>query len=127
MRLSLIVPLLALTAITVYAQQAMPRMTNVEPDNGKAGDILTVSGEHLDKGEVVELYLTDGKKDTKVRMTEQGPTVIKFKVPDKVTPGRFALMSPRDVMTRSPLLASAAETLLPKRASATGQIEAKKR
>jgi len=41
---------------------------------------------------VVELYLTDGKKDTKVRMTEQGPTVIKFKVPDKVTTGRFALM-----------------------------------
>ena len=73
MRLSLIVPLLALAAITVYAQQVMPRMTNVEPDNGKAGDILTVSGEHLDKGEVVELYLTDGKKDTKVRMTEQGP------------------------------------------------------
>ena len=92
MRLSLIVPLLALAAIAVYAQQAMPRMTNVEPDNGKAGDILTVSGEHLDKGEVVELYLTDGKNDTKVRMTEQGPTVIKFKVPDKVTPGRFALM-----------------------------------
>ena len=47
MKLSLIVPLLALPAIAVYAQQAMPRMTNVEPDNGKAGDILTVSGEHL--------------------------------------------------------------------------------
>src|SRR5258708_13808409 len=90
--MSLIVPLLALAAIAVYAQQAMPRMTNVEPDNGKAGDILTVSGEHLDKGEVVELYLTDGKKDTKVQMTEQSPTAIKFKVPDKAGAGRFALM-----------------------------------
>ncbi len=54
MRLSLIVPLLALAAIAVCAQQAMPRMTNVEPDNGKAGDILTVSGEHLDKGVIVK-------------------------------------------------------------------------
>src|SRR5229473_2532059 len=92
MRLSLITPVLALAAFALYAQQAMPRMTGVEPDNGKAGDVLTVSGEHLDKGEVMELYLTDGKNDTKVRMTEQGPTVIKFKVPEKVTPGRFALM-----------------------------------
>jgi hypothetical protein len=86
-------PLLMLAAIVLYAQQqAMPRMTGVEPDSGKAGDILTVSGEHLDKGEVVELYLTDGKKDTKVQLTEQGPTAIKFKVPEKATAGRFALL-----------------------------------
>jgi IPT/TIG domain-containing protein len=84
--------LLAVAAIVLYAQQTMPRMTSVEPDSAKAGDILTVSGEHLDKGEVVELYLTDGKKDTKCQMTEQSPTAIKFKIPDKVTAGRFALM-----------------------------------
>jgi hypothetical protein len=92
MKLSLIMPVLATVAIALYAQQAMPRMTNVEPDSAKAGDILTVSGEHLAKGEVVEVYLTDGKKDTKVQVTEQGPTAIKFKVPDKATAGRFALM-----------------------------------
>lgn len=92
MRLSLIAPLLVLTAGFLYAQQAMPRMTGIEPDTGKAGDVLTVSGEHLDKGEVVEVYLTDGKKDTKVAITEQGATSIKFKIPTKVTAGRFALM-----------------------------------
>jgi nitrous oxidase accessory protein NosD len=85
-------PVLAAAVIALYAQQTMPRMTNVEPDTAKAGDVLTVSGEHLDKGEVVELYLTDGKKDTKVQMTEQSSTAIKFKVPDKVVAGRFALM-----------------------------------
>ncbi|MBZ5592961.1 MAG: IPT/TIG domain-containing protein [Acidobacteriia bacterium] len=85
-------PLLVLTAVVLYAQQAMPRMTSVDPDSAKAGDILTVTGEHLDKGEVTELYLTDGKKDTKCQMTEQSPTALKFKVPDKVTAGRFALM-----------------------------------
>jgi hypothetical protein len=92
MKLSLIAPLLTLAGIVMYAQQAMPRMTSVEPDSAKAGDILTVSGEHLDKGEVAELYLTDGKKDTKVQVIEQGASAIKFKVPDKATAGRFALM-----------------------------------
>jgi hypothetical protein len=92
MKVSFITPLAALAAIALYAQQAMPRMTGVEPDSAKAGDVLTVSGEHLGKGEVVELYLTDGKKDTKVQMTEQGSTAIKFKVPDKAAAGRFALM-----------------------------------
>ena len=92
MRLSLNIALLALVAITLCGQQTMPRMTNVEPDNGKAGDILTVNGEHLDKSDVVELYLTDGKKDTKVQVTEQAATAIKFKIPPKCTPGRFALM-----------------------------------
>src|SRR6266851_8993761 len=92
MRLSLMTPLLVLTVIVLYAQQTMPRMTGIEPDSAKAGDVLTVSGEHLGKGEVVELYLTDGKKDTKVQMTEQGDTAIKFKVPEKAVAGRFALM-----------------------------------
>ena len=91
MRLSLTAALLALVAITLCGQQTMPRMTNVDPDSGKAGDILTVNGEHLDKSDVVELYLTDGKKDTQVQVTQQAATAIKFKVPEKCT-GRFALM-----------------------------------
>ena len=32
-----------------YAQQAMPRMTSVDPVNGKAGDVIAVSGENLQK------------------------------------------------------------------------------
>src|SRR5713226_6790112 len=91
MKLSLITPLLALAAIALYPQQAMPRMTGIEPDSAKAGDVLTISGEHLGKGEVVELYLTDGKKDTKVEVTDQAATAIKFKIP-KMAAGRFAVM-----------------------------------
>ena len=67
-------------------------MTTVEPESGKLGDILTVSGDNVDKTQVAELYLTDGKKDTKVEMTEQTPTSIKFKIPVKARPCRFALM-----------------------------------
>ena len=92
MRLSLMSALLVLTVVVLYAQQAMPRMTGVEPDSAKAGDILTVSGEHLDKGEVTEVYLTDGKKDHKAKITEQGPAALKIQVPEKVAAGRFALM-----------------------------------
>jgi len=91
MKLSLIVVLLTVASAALYAQQAMPRVTAVEPDNGKTGDVLTISGEHLGKGEVVELYLTDGKKDTKVEVTDQAATAIKFKIP-KMAAGRFAVM-----------------------------------
>jgi hypothetical protein len=92
MKLSRMAPLLVLAAGVLCAQQAMPRMTSVDPDTGKAGDIITVTGEHLSKGEVVEVYLTDGKKDTKVQVSEQGDTSLKIKIPDKAVAGRFALM-----------------------------------
>lgn len=91
MRLSLIMALLAISGVAA-GQQAMPRMTGVEPGNGKAGDVLTVSGENLDKAQVAELYLTDGKKDTKVSMTEQTASSIKFKIPAGAAAGRFSLM-----------------------------------
>ena len=91
MKLSFIA-LLTLFAAIALAQQAMPRMTTVEPGNGKAGDVLTVAGENLDKSAVVKLYLTDGKNDLEVQMTEQAATSIKFKIPDKAKAGRFSLM-----------------------------------
>jgi hypothetical protein len=92
MKLSVTAPLLVLVAGLLYAQQAMPRITSVDPDTAKAGDIITVTGEHLDKGEVVEVYLTDEKKDTKVEVTEQSSTSLKIKIPGNMATGRFALM-----------------------------------
>lgn len=70
----------------------MPRMVSVEPAVGKVGDILTVTGENLEKTHVAELFLTDGKNDIKVPITEQAATTIKFRIPSNVKPGRFALM-----------------------------------
>jgi IPT/TIG domain len=83
---------LALFASIAFAQQAMPRMTTVEPGNGKAGDVLTVAGENLDKAAVDKLYLTDGKNDLEVQVTEQAATSIKFKIPATAKAGRFSLM-----------------------------------
>jgi hypothetical protein len=97
MRLSVIPSvffILALLAISLLlqAQTGFPRMTSVEPGNGKAGDILDVAGENLDKANVAQIYLTDGKNDTKVEVTEQTASSVKFKIPASIKPGRFSLM-----------------------------------
>ncbi len=91
MKLSLMVSLL-LAASVAFAQQAMPRMTTVDPGNGKAGDVITVAGENLQKDQVAKVYLTDGKNDVLVEIMDQAATAIKFKIPTKVSSGRFALM-----------------------------------
>ncbi len=69
-----------------------PRMTGVEPGNGKAGDVITVAGENLDKAQVEQVFLTDGKNDLKLEITDQTGKVIKFKIPASAKSGRFALM-----------------------------------
>jgi hypothetical protein len=92
MKLSFAVPLFLAASLTAFAQQPMPRMTTVDPGNGKAGDEITVAGENLEKAHVAKVYLTDGKNDTALDLTEQTATSIKFKIPTKATAGRFALM-----------------------------------
>ena len=62
MKMSFIVPLL-LGCVSAWAQDAMPRMSTVEPGSGKAGDVVAVAGENLDKANVTKVYLTDGKND----------------------------------------------------------------
>ena len=91
MKLSFIVPLLLAANLAAYAQEAMPRMTTVEPQAGKTGDVVAVAGENLDKSNVAKVYLTDGKNDFPCEVTEQTATAIKFKIPVKAT-GRMALM-----------------------------------
>jgi hypothetical protein len=91
MKLSFIA-LLTLAASIACAQQAMPRITTVEPPNGKKGDVLTAAGENLAKPDVDKLYLTDGKNDLEVEVTEQAAAAVKFKVPAAAKAGRFSLM-----------------------------------
>lgn len=92
MKMSFVAPLLLAASFAIFAQEGMPKITTVAPDTGKIGDEITVSGEHLEKAQVAKLYLTDGKNDVLVEVTEQAATTLKFKIPAKATPGRFALM-----------------------------------
>ena len=91
MKLSFIFTLLLAASFAAWGQQAMPRMVSVDPQNGKVGDVLVVSGENLAKGSVAKLYLTDEKTDLECPIVEQTDTAIKFKIPAKAT-GRLALM-----------------------------------
>jgi hypothetical protein len=77
--------------LVVWAQ-SMPQMKSIDPGNGKSGAEFTVSGEHLGQASVAKLYLTTGSTDIEVAITSQTETSIKFKVPEKAKPGRFALL-----------------------------------
>ncbi|HLH44399.1 MAG TPA: IPT/TIG domain-containing protein [Bryobacteraceae bacterium] len=75
---------------TLYAQDM--RIVSVDPATAKVGEIVTVSGEAIDKKNVDMLYLTDGKTDIKVDVTEQSEKSIKFKVPESARGKRWAVM-----------------------------------
>jgi hypothetical protein len=91
MKLSFAIPILIVASIVAYADS--PRITAVDPPNGKAGDVISITGENLQKDAVAKVYLTDGTNDTPVEtITEQTATSIKFKIPAKLKPGRLALM-----------------------------------
>jgi hypothetical protein len=78
-------------SVSLCAYQGFPRLTTVEPDTGKVGDAISAKGENLGKSSLGELYLSDGKKDTKVVITEQSADEVKFKVP-QVKAGRYHLV-----------------------------------
>lgn len=69
----------------------VPILHAVHPESAKPGDVVTVSGDNLDKSRVTELYLTNGQVDLKVVITEQSATAIKFKVPEKAAAGRYTM------------------------------------
>lgn len=95
MRISLSsIPLYIALAVPAYSQPAagFPLVNSVEPESGRAGDVLNAHGENLGQDTVASVYLTDGKTDTKVLIIEQTAKSIKFRIPPEAKPGRFALM-----------------------------------
>jgi nitrous oxidase accessory protein NosD len=93
MKLSFVPTLLLAAGLCAVAQEPVPRMVSVDPLSGKAGDVIAVTGENLDKAKVDKVYLTDGKNDVPVEVTEQTDKTIKFKIPAKAATGeRLAIM-----------------------------------
>lgn len=82
---------LALPAIALCAS-GVPMMRALDKEEAKHGDTVIVSGESLGKANVGELYLTDGKNDLKVKITEQTNSAITFVVGKEVKFGRYSLM-----------------------------------
>lgn len=67
-------------------------MRAVDKDEAMRGDAVIATGENLSKANVAELYLTDGKNDIKLKVSEQTATSIKFLVGNEVRFGRYSLM-----------------------------------
>lgn len=76
----------------IIGQSTVPQMRKVDPASGRSGDVVAVTGDNLDQDTVAALYLTDGKEDVKVEITEQTTTVIKFRIPANAKTGRLMLM-----------------------------------
>ena len=91
MKLSFVAPILMIATLVLCAQEVMPRMSSVDPGSAKVGDVVTVTGENLDKANVAKVYLTNQKDDLTCEVTSQTATEIKLKVPAKAT-GRMAQM-----------------------------------
>ena len=87
---SLLIALALSPALVSFA--GFPRVTTVEPDTGKVGDIVTAKGENLDKSSVSEVYLTDGSHDMKVQIAQQTAAEVTFKVPSNLKAGQYHIL-----------------------------------
>jgi hypothetical protein len=105
-RYLLCVVLGSIFVLPTRAFEGFARMATVEPESGKVGDPVSAKGENLDKSNIAELYLTDGKNDFKAVIVEQTGAEIKFKVP-KAQAGRYHLMiltAKKDSMVEQPVV-----------------------
>lgn len=84
--LSLVIPAL------VFAAAGVPMMRSLDKDEAMRGDSVAVTGEHLGKENIAELYLTDGKNDIKLKITQQTDAAITFVIGKDVKFGRYSLM-----------------------------------
>jgi|SRR5581483_5758679 len=84
--------LLALLFIPALSRgfQGYPRCTALDPETAKTGDTVNVTCANADKSTVADFYLTDGKEDTKIAVTEYAGEKIKLQVPS-IKPGRYHL------------------------------------
>lgn len=69
-----------------------PVMHAVQPDNGKIGSVLRVSGIYLGKTRVDEVYLTDHTFDMMCKIMAQGEDYIEFRIPPSAKAGRLQLL-----------------------------------
>jgi len=72
------------------AFQGPPRCSAVDPDTAKTGDTVNVTCQNVDTTKFADLFLTDGKDDTKVTITDHTAEKITFQVP-RMKPGRYRL------------------------------------
>lgn len=90
--LALVAGVVPVTAAGSRDPGPTPLIKAVQPDSAKAGDDVTVSGTNLAKTTVAAVYLTQGEKTIKVKVTSQTETEVKFTIPADLKTGRFGIM-----------------------------------
>ena len=85
-----LIAVLLISCAALLAFQGQPRCTAVDPDTAKTGDTVNATCENVNKTTVADMYLTDGKDDTKVAVMEHTDDKVKFQVP-RIKPGRYHL------------------------------------
>ena len=83
-----LIAVLLISCAALVAFQGQPRCTAVDPDTAKTGDTVNITCSNVDKTTVADLYLTDGKDDTKIAVTGRSEDKIKVQVP-RIKPGRY--------------------------------------
>ncbi|MBI2817738.1 MAG: IPT/TIG domain-containing protein [Acidobacteria bacterium] len=68
--------------------EGTPRVTGIDPAEGKVNETATVAGENLGKDSIAAVLLSDDKADFKATIVEQAADKIAIKVPD-VKPGDY--------------------------------------
>jgi hypothetical protein len=91
MRLSLVLSLFCF-GLALPSPAQVPQMLTVQPESGKIGSVLRISGLYLDKAKVDEVYLTDHSFDMKVKVLDQTGDSIEFRIPPSAKPGRLQLL-----------------------------------
>ncbi|MCW5964869.1 MAG: hypothetical protein KIT83_12595 [Bryobacterales bacterium] len=90
--LGLLLLLVLALPLMLLAASGVPMMRALDKEEAKRGDVVMISGDNLGKANVAELYLTNGKDDFKVEITEQTTATLKFKVGKEIRFGRYSLM-----------------------------------
>jgi len=71
--------------------QIVTVMMDVTPDHATAAEVVTVTGFGLGTNVVRDVYLLEGKHAYSVEIVEQTGTLLRFRIPTNVPPGRKRL------------------------------------
>jgi hypothetical protein len=91
MRLWIVVSLL-LMGLAAGLPAQVPQMKSVAPDSGQVGAVLRAHGVFLGRDKVEGIYLSDHTLDMMVKVLNQSDSVIEFRIPPSVKPGKLQLV-----------------------------------
>ena len=92
----------------LFAQNSA-KVTALDPVSGKVNDTVTLTGENLDKENVVGVFLSDDKDDFKATLVEQAATKIVLKVPQTKVGGYNIAIQVKDRILILPIKFSVTE------------------